>query len=87
MSSNIEEFVGQEWTVIIANITVTIFLIIILLFIIIKVSFFINLRLKVLKLKRMAKKKNYSNYSLRLNHKGMPIMLVNVSNPTDVILL
>lgn len=52
-----------------------------------KILFFINLRLKKIKLQKMRKKKDYSNYNLRLNSKGMPMMLVNISDPTDIILL
>lgn len=49
-----------------------------------KITFFINIKLKLLKLKRLSKKLNIEEFELKCNNKAMPILLVHKKNPSKI---
>ncbi len=55
--------------------------------VIVKAINFINLKLKVLKIKRIAKKHDLSNYTLKTNNKGFPTLLVSKIDPQDIFIV
>jgi len=46
----------------------------------------VNKKAKQLKIRRIAKKgKDFSNYTLKTDSKGIPALFVNIDDPTDII--
>lgn len=52
-----------------------------------RLFFKINLFIKKNKIKKLSKKYELTNYNLRLNAKGMPVMFVHKANSGDIILI
>lgn len=46
-----------------------------------------ELWLKVLKIRRLAKKTNLDNYTLKTNEKGMPVLLVHRDSPDKIFII
>lgn len=46
-----------------------------------------ELWLKVLKIRRLAKKTNLDNYTLKTNEKGMPVLLVHRDSPDKILII
>ena len=47
----------------------------------------IELRLKIFRIKRVAKKTNLDNYTLKTNEKGMPVLLVHRDSPDKIFII
>lgn len=46
-----------------------------------------ELWLKILKIRRLAKKTNLDNYTLKTNEKGMPVLLVHRDSPDKIFII
>jgi len=64
---------------------------VIVIIFIVKLSFkainAMELWLKVLKIRRLAKKTNLDNYTLKTNEKGMPVLLVHRDSPDKIFII
>ena len=47
----------------------------------------IELRLKIFRIKRLAKKTNLDNYTLKTNEKSMPVLLVHRDSPDKIFII
>lgn len=47
----------------------------------------IELRLKIFKIKKIAKKTNLNNYTLKTNEKGMPVLLIHRDSPDKIFII
>ena len=47
----------------------------------------IELRLKIFKIKKLAKKTNLDNYTLKTNEKGMAVLLVHRDSPDKIFII
>lgn len=82
-----EAVIAENANLIFASSLFLIFLTTVIIFASLQFLKFINLKLKVYKIKKLSKKINIKNYSLKINAKGVPIMLINNTDPSDIYLV
>lgn len=48
---------------------------------------FLEIKLKVMRIRKIAKKTSLDGYAIKTNEKGVPVLLINKDNPVEIFVL
>lgn len=80
-------FTPEQIQVVFLTIIFSVAIFVAISYIVVRFMRFLEIKLKIIRIRKIAKKTSLEGYAIKTNEKGVPVLLINKDNPVEIFVL